>query len=100
MAFGQGIGYTEINLREINTMSKITLDAALRSKLNGLNETLVVCDENGQTVGHFLPAETYRKLLFKVAESQCPYTPEQLQALRQETGGLPLADLWKTLGQP
>ncbi len=80
-------------------MSRITLDAALRSKLNDLNESLVVCDENGQTVGHFLPAETYRKMLYQIAESQCPYTQEQLKALRQETGGQPLAELWKTLGQ-
>lgn len=77
-------------------MSKITLDAALRSRLNGLNETLVLCDENGQTVGHFLPAATYRK----IAESQCPYTPEELHALRHEAGGQPKAELWKTLGQP
>ena len=37
-------------------MSKITLDATLRSKLNGLNESLEICDETGETVGHFLPA--------------------------------------------
>ena len=43
-------------------MSKITLDATLRSKLNGLNESLEICDEGGQTVGHFLPADVYRKI--------------------------------------
>lgn len=100
MAFGREIGYTEVNLREIKKMSKITLDAALRSRLNGLNEAMVVCDEAGKTVGHFLPADTYRKMIYQIAESQCPYTREQLQELRQETGGQPLAELWKTLGQP
>ena len=80
-------------------MSKITLDAALRSKLNGLTESLAVCDETGQTVGHFLPEQTYRKMLYQIAESQCPYTREELRAFRQETGGQPLAELWKSLGQ-
>jgi hypothetical protein len=80
-------------------MSKIMLDDALRSKLNGLNESLVICDEAGQTVGHFLTAATYCRLLHQIAESQCPYSREELQALRQEAGGYPLADLWKTLGQ-
>jgi hypothetical protein len=78
-------------------MSKITLDAALRSKLNGLNESIEICDEGGETVGHFLPASAYRKLLYQIAESQCPHTPEQLQARRQQTGGQSLADIWKEL---
>jgi hypothetical protein len=80
-------------------MSKITLDAMLRAKLNGLQEALEVCDESGATVGHFLPRETYRKLLFQIAESQCPYTPEQVKHMRQESGGEPLASLWQALGQ-
>jgi len=37
-------------------MSKVTLDADLRKKLNGFNEPIEVCDESGQIVGHFLPA--------------------------------------------
>ena len=56
-------------------MSKITLDATLRAKLNGLNESLEVCNEDGETVGHFLPASAYRKLLYQIAESQYPRTP-------------------------
>jgi hypothetical protein len=81
-------------------MSKITLDPALRAKLNGLTERLEVCDESGKVVGQFLPAEVYEKLLYRLAESQCPYTPAELALMRQQTGGRPLADLWKILGQP
>jgi hypothetical protein len=80
-------------------MSKITLDAMLRARLNGLHEPLEVCDESGQTVGHFMPLKTYRKLLYQIAESQCPYTAEQLKQMRQEANGEPLANLWKALGQ-
>jgi hypothetical protein len=80
-------------------MSKITLDPTLRAKLNGLNESLVVCSESGEIVGHFLPADVYRKMLYKIAESQCPHSPEQLKAMRNETGGRSLTELWKELGR-
>ena len=79
-------------------MSKITLDATLRSKLNGLNQALEICDETGDTVGHFLPAGVYQKMLYRIAEAQCPQTPEQLAAMRKETGGKTLAEIWKSLG--
>jgi len=62
-----------------------------------LSEPLEVCDETGATVGHFLPASAYRKLLYQIAESQCPHTPEELRARREKTGGTSLADIWKDL---
>ncbi len=80
-------------------MSKITLDSALRSKLNGLNEALEICDETGATVGHFVPAGAHRKFLYQIAESQCPYTREQLDEMRKQTGGRTLKEIWKELGQ-
>ena len=80
-------------------MSKITLDAPLRAKLNGLNESLEFCDESGETIGHFLPAAAYRKMLYQIAEAQCPNTPEELRAMRQETGGTTLAEFWKAMGR-
>lgn len=79
-------------------MSKVTLDAVLRERLNGLNEPLELCDEAGRTVGHFVPEEVYRKLLYRLAEAQCPYTAEELDRMRRAGGGRPLADLWKSLG--
>ena len=80
-------------------MSKITLDASMRSKLNGLNERLELCDENGETVGHFVPEKIYRRMLYQIAEAQCPHTAEERKALRAETGGKTLAEIWKDLGQ-
>ena len=80
-------------------MSKITLDAELRSKLNGLNESVEVCDESGETVGHFLPAKVYQRILYQIAEAQCPHTPEQLKELSRQNGGVTLVEFWKKMGR-
>lgn len=79
-------------------MSQLTLDDALRTRLHGLNEQVEVLDERGRTVGRFVPEELYRKLLYAAAEAACPHSPEELERRRQETGGKPLAAIWKTLG--
>jgi hypothetical protein len=79
-------------------MSKVTLDSALRAKLNGLNEPLEICDEQGVTVGHFLPPALYRKFLYAALAAECPYSAEDLQRMHQETGGRPLQEIWKELG--
>ena len=44
-------------------MNKVTLDDALRAKLNGLNEELEVCDADGQPVGYFVPAARYTAIM-------------------------------------
>ena len=80
-------------------MSKIVLDQTLRSKLNGLNEPMEVCDESGTTLGHFLPSAQYQKLLYQVAEAACPHTAKELEELQKETGGVTLKEIWKSLGQ-
>ena len=41
-------------------MSNITLDADLRSKLNGLNEQTEQCDDDGKTIGRFVPEVVYQ----------------------------------------
>lgn len=33
-----------------------------------------------------------------LAEDGCPYSPEQLRAMRRETGGKPLAEVFSRLG--
>ena len=80
-------------------MGKIILDADLQAKLAGLTEPTVLADPTGKTLGHFLPAEQFDHLLYRLAEAQCPYSPEEIQAMRQGTGGKSLADFWKSLGQ-
>ncbi len=79
-------------------MKKVIVEPTLRSQFNGLTEPMELCDEKGQTVGHFLPVELYWKLNYAAAEAACPFSMEEIERRRQETGARPLADLWKTLG--
>jgi hypothetical protein len=78
-------------------MTKLTLDPQLREKLNELQEQIEVCDENGQTVGHFVPKDFYMQLVYAWLNTQV--TDEELERAAQEPGGRPLAEIWKSLGR-
>jgi hypothetical protein len=78
-------------------MTKVTIDNTLRSKLNGLDEQIELCDESGRTLGHFLPADTYARLIYDWVNAQV--TDEELEQARQEPGGRPLEEIWKSLGR-
>ena len=80
-------------------MSKIVMDEALQRKLNGCAEQVEFCDNSGRTVGHFVPADLYKKLLYAYAESQCPYSKQEIEESLDERGGRTLAEIWKDLGQ-
>ncbi len=80
-------------------MGKLILDPILSSKLNGLNEAMEICDEKGLTVGHFLPEEDYRKMLYAAVEASCPLSAQELAGRQQEVGGSSLANIWKRLGR-
>jgi len=80
-------------------MKQVTLDPILRSQLNGLSEEqLEILDEKGQTLGHFLPAALYKKMLYAAVETSCPFSKEELERRAKETGGRSLAEIWKSLG--
>jgi hypothetical protein len=79
-------------------MTQIVIDELLRSKLNGCQEEVAFVDDKGQPLGHFVPEGMYRKLLYAWAESQCPYSKEELDRFKKETGGRPLSEIWKSLG--
>jgi hypothetical protein len=78
-------------------MSKITLDPQLRSKLNGLNEQLEICDEAGNTLGHFLPNAAYMRLVYDAINARV--TDEELRQAADEPGGCSLAEIWQKLGR-
>jgi hypothetical protein len=78
-------------------MTRVTIDDALRAKLNGLNEQIELCDESGHELGHFLPAHLYRNLLDAWVHSL--FSDEELTRVEQETGGRPLVEIWRSLGR-
>jgi hypothetical protein len=81
-------------------MTKLVLDADLRSRLNGLDKELEICDEAGRTLGHFLPAAAYDELFYAALAAESPYSKEELRQQHQETRGRSLAEIWRDLGQP
>ena len=78
-------------------MDEVVLDAELRAKLNGLTHQVQIRDESGQRVGVFMPAADYRALMTAVADAM--WTAEEEEELSKQTGGRPLADIWKDLGR-
>jgi hypothetical protein len=77
-------------------MEMVTLDPELKARLNGLNQQLHVCDEDGQPLGVFLPLEDYKKLL--AHKVQIPFSEEEIAQLRSQKQGRSLAEIWKDLG--
>ena len=80
-------------------MVKLELDAEMRSKLSGLNQQIEFCDEEGRTVGHFLPTAVYDNLFYAALAAETPYSAEELRRHRQETGGRTLKEIWLSLGR-
>lgn len=51
-------------------MEKVILDEVLQSRLNGLKQQLEVCDADGHVVGHYLPNDTYLRLVYEWARAE------------------------------
>ena len=77
-------------------MSKVIVDDALRRSLGGLDGETEFIHPSGQSLGHFLPAPLYTKLLYAWLKAEI--TDEDLKQLRQQTGGRSLSEIWQSLG--
>jgi hypothetical protein len=85
--------------QRVPNMSKVILDADLKSKFHGLREQIELCDTDGHTMGRYVPEDLYQKLLYQLAESQRPsLSAEVIQRRRQSTGNKSLAEILRTLG--
>jgi len=73
-------------------MNQITVDSSLKSQFAGLHEPVEVVDESGRRLGHFVPTAPSRQ------SDDCPYSAQDLDRMRNERGGRPLAEIWRSLG--
>ena len=83
-------------------MGKLIIDPAFQAQLSGLKEPTVLTDSSGTPLGEFVPEEQFPQFgpdVYRLAEAQCPYSAEELEQMRQETGGQTLAEIWRALGQ-
>jgi predicted nucleic acid-binding protein len=78
-------------------MTSIFVDNVLRNKLHDLAEPLTLCDEAGRPVGHFLPEPVYSELV--QAALTVPFSPDEIERRRKETGGRTLPEIWNRLGR-
>ncbi|HLJ12791.1 MAG TPA: hypothetical protein VKU82_16460 [Planctomycetaceae bacterium] len=72
-------------------MTTIVIDKLLREKLRDLEHEVEFRDEDGRTVGRFLPEAEYMKLLYERARHL--FTDEEIETARQEPGGKPLSEI-------
>jgi hypothetical protein len=79
-------------------MTKIIVDSTLRDKLSAIKDAVELCDEEGRTLGRFLPSGHDRDLL-SGASFPIPFSDEEIARRRQEKGGRSLAEIWKSLGR-
>lgn len=77
-------------------MQTVTLDAPTRAKLHNLTDLTEFRDEAGRLLGHFLPID---RPTATAVERSCPHTDEEIEQLRRQTGGRPLAEIWESLGR-
>lgn len=73
-------------------MDRITVDRPLTAQLQNLSAPVEVVDETGRPLGHFVPR------VATTTSDDCPYGPEELDAMRSEQAGRPLSEIWRSLG--
>jgi hypothetical protein len=78
-------------------MGQLVLDPGLRARLKGLSEQMEIRDEHDRLVGVALPVQHYKSLL---ANLKVPFSEEEIERRRRETGGCSLVEFWKKMGQP
>ena len=73
-------------------MNRITVGQPLTTQLEDLAVPVELVDETGRPLGHFVPR------LATITSDDCPYSPDQLDAMHVEQGGRPLSEIWRSRG--
>jgi hypothetical protein len=72
-------------------MSQITIGSPLKSEFEGVVMPTELYDDSGRLLGHFVPR------MLPPDSDECPYSPDELAAMRCEEGGRELKEIWRTL---
>jgi hypothetical protein len=76
-------------------MTRVVVDAQTWSKLSDPHELLELCDPSGQTLGYYQPA--FRVGSVDGDKIHSPYTDEEIEQRRRQSGGETLVEFWKSL---
>jgi hypothetical protein len=76
-------------------MTKVVLDTGVLSKLAGIRETALLCDESGRVFGYFEPLEPPTGKGEDGTES--PFSDEEVERFRQQRSGRSIQDVLATL---
>lgn len=72
-------------------MTKVVLGSDALSKLSGIRQPAVLCDESGRAIGYFEPLDPPRGKGEDGTES--PFSEEQIEQFRQQRSGRALAEI-------
>ena len=75
-------------------MAQLVVDPATIAKLRGVNELTEIRDESGAVLGFYYPVTVAEH----AGRVQSPHSREELEELRKQRQGRPLADILKDLG--
>jgi hypothetical protein len=78
-------------------MNEVTVDAALRARLNNLDDLLTIRDEAGQILGYFHPVIESATSDKEAVRS--PVSREELDRRRSQRTGRPLAEILDELNR-
>lgn len=80
-------------------METLIINPLLQDQLKRLTELTLLTDQSGTPLGHFMPGVPIDPELYRLAESQCPFSADELRHMRQQSGGKSLSDIWQTVGE-
>jgi hypothetical protein len=79
-------------------MNEVIVDAALRARLQNLDDVLKVRDEAGRLLGYFHPV--IEPAAPEERAIQSPFTPEELERRRSQRTGRSLVEILDELSRP
>ena len=77
-------------------MTRLVIDTQTWANLSGQNGLLELCDPAGRKLAYYQPA--IRVGVVEGGKVRSPYTDEEIEELRHQTGGRTLAEFWKEHG--